>query len=83
MELENLVSFHIRTYDITIPQELSSFLQELEKRFDSAQRGIRKRVVGKEERIESVPLNSVPPPASTRWTVDKEWHKGHHSTHLL
>jgi len=61
--------------------ELSSILQELEKMFDSAQWDTRKRVVEKEERIESAPLNSVPPAASTKWTVDKEWLKGHHSTH--
>jgi len=60
--------------------ELNKFLQELEKRFEGVQQDTKKHVAERKRRIDATPLNSVPPPASARWTVDKEWLKGNHST---
>ena len=67
-------------HNIHYTTELNTFLQKLEKRIDAVQQDTKKRLAERKRRIESSPLHSVSPPASARWTVDKEWLKGNHST---
>ena len=67
-------------HNIHYTTELNTFLQKLEKRIDAVQQDTKKRLAERKRGIESSPLHSVPPPASARWTVDKEWLKGNHST---